>query len=676
MGLALAAMPPLAPTAPPDDARNAWQARREAHPATGAAGLTLGALTLPPEAAAAAQRGLGDLRLLAPGGAEMPYVIDRRDGGAMTRRWEGRLIDRRREEKTLSAWTIDLSEPRTFDAIALRVEATDFAKRLLVEASDDGSTWRTLLPDAGIFDGLWGFRVHHTQVTLPKAETARYLRLTANDRKSPPVEVRGGAVEISDTLAGERWTRPAPLTEPREEKGESRWRIGIPGGLPLDKLTLQAEDPVFSRRVRIEQERSEGGRKQFIRLGGGEIYRLRTDAEPAPAAEALEIGATPPQGDGPLWLVIENGDSAPLRLTTATCSGTAMRLIFTLPRGEAAPLYLYYGNPVTRAPHYDLAALQGRLRQAERLAHYAAGPEVKNPKYQAAPPLSFLAAAGAELDTAGWKMQRMLTAPEREDIYAIALTPADLSLLREDLADVRLVNAAGKQVPYLLQQSQEEQLLALRIEPARASRDRGRNVSLYQLEPAERLQGNYGAPLTRLQITVAEPFFSRMASVGLRREDEERDARPVFSGELARRAAAGEGPVSIDLPGEPARSLTLEIHEGDNAPLTITQAEAAAPVWRVVFKMKPEPGAACRLLLGNARALAPRYDIETLRREVLAYNAIPAAAGALTANPDYSRRVSEWTGDLPAKAWIWGALLLAVAALLMLTFRLLGKPHE
>jgi hypothetical protein len=59
----------------------------------------------------------------------------------------------------------------------------DFAKKVRVEVSDEGSAWRVVRDDASVFDRPWNGRVHHTTIVLPERVTARYVRLTLDDVK-------------------------------------------------------------------------------------------------------------------------------------------------------------------------------------------------------------------------------------------------------------------------------------------------------------------------------------------------------------------------------------------------------------------------------------------------------------------------------------------------------------
>jgi hypothetical protein len=136
-------------------------------------------------------------------------------------------------------------------------------------------------------------------------------------------------------------------------------------------------------------------------------------------------------------------------------------------------------------------------------------------------------------------------------------------------------------------------------------------------------------------------------------------------------AAPSPQPIVIALDGTRLDELTLEIDEGDNAPLSLQAARAVVRVPRVTFKAAP---GVYRLLLGNREAGPPRYDLASLRQEVLSYSALDAPAAAREANPLYRRFAGDYFSDAPPTLLLWGTLLAAVAALLFLTARVLRQP--
>lgn len=662
-----------------DEARSGWKFRRAVTLESPAEPGGFVALALPPELMGAAQADLRDLRLVADDGHEVAFALDRVEAREVARRWAVRLVDTRAERRRRTVWIVDLGEPRQFDTVELRVDGSDFAKRVQLELSDDRAQWQTAVEDAGIFEREWNGRVRHTTLALPEARTARYLRLTADDRQSAPITVSGATAMIARPLPGERWSRrvESPASELHADKdgtgATSCYNLDAVARLPFDRIEIEAGDAAFSRRATLRQERTVNQRPQVATLGSGTIYRVPAEEGTGRAAN-LRLDAWPP-ATGKLWLYVVNGDSPPLRNVRVTVSGVATRLLFA--SAEAAgPLTLYYGNPTTRMPIYDLQALQSRLGAQPRFASATAGPEKPNPRFRETPPMRFVAGDGATVETRQWKLTRRLTLPAREDIYTATLAAADLGGLQPDFGDLRIVNGKGRQVPFIIEPGVAEREVTFVFEPVPRPARRGENhVSRYRLAVNDDGGKATSLPLRELRLNFAEQFFSRPARLVVPGRDPRHGERVLFSGRLAR-SGNERRPVRIALDGDRRSELFLEIEEGDNAPLTLLAAKAAVAAPRVVFKLKPSEGG-YRLLLGNAKAAPPRYDIQSLRQELLAYSATPVRdgdIGPLEVNTAYRRSAADYFQTAPPTLALWGVLLVAVAGLLALTVRLLKKP--
>lgn len=670
--------------APPSDSldqsRAAWRYRRAVEVPPDAP-HPMAAFSVPPELHGHARADLRDLRLVDTLGRDVPYVVDRQSERETAPEWAGALADVRREARQLSQWQVDLGATRTFEQVALEVPGRGFAKRVRLEASDDGRDWRLLRDDAGIFEREWNGPLRHTVIDLEAPLRARFLRLTLDDRRSPPVDLTGVKVRGLRRLAEARWSQEAPLVAAAAAPaGHSRFRLDLPPGLPLEALEIDTADATFARRVRLIEAAERDGRREERVLGEALLFRMRLD-DPALSGSELRLDVQRPER-GELLLEIDDGDSPPLRVLRARVSGTSERLLFPAAAGAVA---LYYGNDRTRAPLYDLEALRGRLGFAPAFAAARLGDEQPNPRHSPAPPLGFVAAAGAALDASRWRFVRRVEVGPHEDLYSLTLAADDLGRLRSDLGDLRLGDTQGRQVPYVLEPEAAEARVALawEAEPARTERGRprGQGTSRYRLSQA--VDAPSGAPLAlavpqpgalpaaALELDFGEGFFARPARL-LAAADEGGRERVLWSGTLARPAEAARAPLSVPLDGRRRTVWALEIDEGDNAALTLSGARALVRVPRVTFKAAPGEYS---LLLGNDEARAPRYDLDTLRREVLAYSALPATAGAASDNPAFRRRAADYFESAPPTVVMWATLLAAVVALLLLTARILKKSE-
>ncbi|HEX6738063.1 MAG TPA: DUF3999 family protein, partial [Vicinamibacteria bacterium] len=631
--------------APPDAERSAWRYRRAVLPPPGAESAYL-ALPVPPEVAAQGQGDLSDLRLVAADGGEVAYVVDHAVERASLTGIAGRLVDTRREplgapeeQRGRSVWVADFGEPRRFDTVWLDIPGGYFAKRVRVEASGDGQGWRLLQESAGVFDAPWSTpaRVHHTTVHFDPAESARYLRLTMlDDRRSPPVAVTGVTVAETRWARGEDGRR-AVVLDPQGGRPRSRYRLQLPPRFPFEEIAIDTADPLFARRVRLLEVTAGGGQERV--LGDAVLYRLRLK-DAALAGERLSLRLQQRPEAGALVLEVDDGDSPPLRGLRAEVSGAAARLLFAAAPG---PLTLYYGNDVTRAPRYDLEPLRDRLALSGELATARLGPEAENPRHQKPAPLPFTAARGATVAARGWRALRRLTLGGQEDLWTVALAAEDLAVARPDLGDLRVVDDKDAQVPYILEPAAVERRVELSPEKPTRTGEGGR---------VTRHRWRVGSlPISALELDAQEPFFDRPARL-LAPASGSRHERTLFAGRLARaltvdaRAAAPPAPrpIVIPLDGSRLEELTLEIDEGDNAPLALQSAHALVRAPRLTFKAAP---GAYRVLLGNREADAPRYDLASLRQEVLSYSAVETAAAPREPNPAYRRFAGDYFSDAP-----------------------------
>jgi hypothetical protein len=268
-----------------------------------------------------------------------------------------------------------------------------------------------------------------------------------------------------------------------------------------------------------------------------------------------------------------------------------------------------------------------------------------------------------------------------EDIYTVTLPVEDLARLRPDLGDLRIADASDAQVPFLLEESSSEARLSLSIErTAGAGRGDGEGLSRYRLVARDRGSGEVIVlPLSRLDLQFTEPFFDRPARLFAPSPSGRRGDRLLTSLDLSRRprALAKEAseapPIVLSFTEVRAETLVLEIRDDDNAPLTLLRAEAVVPVPRMTFKAAP---GVYRLLLDNPEARSPRYDLNNLRREMLAYSALPVEVGEASPNSAHRRRLADYLVDAPPTLLLWGILILAVIVLLGLVARIARHPPD
>jgi hypothetical protein len=219
------------------------------------------------------------------------------------------------------------------------------------------------------------------------------------------------------------------------------------------------------------------------------------------------------------------------------------------------------------------------------------------------------------------------------------------------LNDVRLTDAKGNQVPYLIER--RESPLAIRL--AVPNRQKGEaSESVYALTlPFDSLPS--GAEIV---IRTDARVFDR--NVVLRKPADESHGREAAALEVTNwRSSEPESdppPLTLNAPGRGARALELVIDEGDNAPLLIVSAELLVPSYALRFV---NPGSPLTLLYGNPRATPPRYDLALLAPRLFGESSHEVTLAAGTP--------SDESGTTSRERKIFWIVIAAAAAVLLLT---------
>jgi hypothetical protein len=237
-------------------------------------------------------------------------------------------------------------------------------------------------------------------------------------------------------------------------------------------------------------------------------------------------------------------------------------------------------------------------------------------------------------------------------------------------ADLRVVDASARQVPYLVERASEPLSLDLALErlsqvptwlDARQSKP-----SVYRIPlPFEHL------PSPRLVLTTSARVFERTITVGIEREPNQRHRDPWL--ESITRVAwvhvdqnKPAPALTVTLPSADAKELLVIVEEGDNTPLPLTTARVLLPAFRLRFFR--ERGAELRLAYGRRDLTPPRYDLALLAPQVLGVAATEIAPGV-----EELPRSAAATTSIVSPRGFWAILAVAVLVLLVLIVRLVKK---
>jgi len=248
------------------------------------------------------------------------------------------------------------------DRLELEIPARGFVGRVEVSGSDDRKTF-TRLSRTLVYDLAGARRAHSTVVVYPESDF-RYLSLRATG--VPPIR---GATVSSRAARPSLLRRPLRRLTRTEESRETVLLVDLGfGKIPVDELALSAASGTYDRSLEIEG--SNDG-TTFAALTSARIFRFlgaRSAPIPLPARHRY------------LRITIANGDDEPLG-PVEVAPFARLRTLLTAPTSER-PLRLFYGNPLARAPRYELARFPRRALRLQLARVGTLGPEQRNSAFE------------------------------------------------------------------------------------------------------------------------------------------------------------------------------------------------------------------------------------------------------------------------------------------------------
>ena len=620
------------------------------------------------------RRGLGDLRLHDDAtGRDVPYLLVWPSEDPPVWR-DGRIIPVSPGKDT-SGFEVDLGNVLTVDRVEVPTLPVQFLKRVRVEGSGDRVRWTMLVPEGALFNlpDESGGALRQTQLGFAPG-AYRYLRLIWDDHAGPRLATPPSArarLARRDGLSADTLRQTLGFERRPSATRTSRYHIRLPATrLPIVALELEVGGAQVLRNAFVTEPRLGNGRVTPTQLGTA-VLRRRSLGD-AVAAD-LRIPITSPTG-AELDLVIQDADNPPLDLRAIRAVLAPIPYIyFESPNG--AGLRATYGTDRRQSitpPQYDLEALRDTVKRiAATVATWGPVREARVATAADSAPRALYAAPGAPLDVKSFAYARSI--PAATGLTALRLDPAALAHSR--IEDVRIVDAEGRQVPYLLEMLDEPTEVALGApDPTRARENIDRRVvadagkrSWYRLRvPYTNL------PDASLRLATNARVFARDVTVITR--ELARDAEPDAS--LDRAATmpwthddpdAPAPPLEISIGGRlRSDSLFLLVNDGDNRKLPITSATLLLPSYRLRFFR--DPSVALTLLYGRADLPAPRYDLALIAPRLL-----DAPAEEIAAEPERGNPSAH--GNAPRLVF-WGVLAAAVAVLLVMIARLVRAGPE
>lgn len=409
---------------------------------------------------------------------------------------------------------------------------------------------------------------------------------SARGQSNPPDWVPPRCVEI-------------PAGDPAlRENGVARYALDLGGPRRVTSLQVHASGDLFERAVTIGVPTDNGdnfghpGTIRRIQIGGARIDRTRV--------EGLDLGADALVVD----IATEDGRVLPVTGFTACSIGAHL-----LARDVGAGPFQLYGGGEPHPEADDLAQAKVELIRETSGWTEAASPVVPNPEYQLKADREGVAEVAAPLPLVKWRWSRPI---EGEGWVRIPLDRAVLAHARDDLGDLRVVDSEGRQVPSLLRRTGRETAW----DTAPFTREETGTSSRIRVTLGAEL-----APVATVRLATTGDTFRRTVRV-LR--DRGTITEPVRVVEWQGERQGVNLAIGID--AVLGRELLIEIDNGDNPPLPVSEVSVSYPEWEL--RARAPPGS--RLLYGAPGVYRADYDLALLAADVFRQRLAVAALGEET----------------------------------------------
>lgn len=577
---------------------------------------------------------------------------------------------------------------RTYSLVPESIE------RQVEDADSANPSWRetlTVVPPLGVLEGRWQVRIDSARRTFVREIVVRQRRgpdeepveiarasifrlqdplrerlvveLPRMEDLRPTLELEmigeGGYIEPGLQLEVTRapFDPPVlsmPLEEISRERRDGRTIIELarPSGIVPGTLRLNTTTGHFHREVRV-YDLAQG--RDPHQLASVTIFRLRE----IEGAEDIEVRLGRTRGER-LRVEIEDGDSPELAEIHVEVQLRQPTVLF---EPGSRSLWLRFGGGRARLPRYDLEGLRFAWidgRRAGDLPVAELADLRDNPHYDARPALHFAMQAGRAPEVARYTHVADLTVDRAsEGLSRVRLPASVLSAARGDLADLRIVDAEGRQWPYLRANDERDTLEAELAAPEIES-----DTSRYVIE----LPVDF-ATVEQLELeTSAEYVYREFELFGL---DEHERRVSLLESHLTRDPDEA-GRLVVEFPPTRVSRLELVVEDGSDASLSFDGAHVVVPS-PTLFLAAPD--GAYRVLVGDADAEPPEYEVAAARELILLIAAAEAEIGEATANPAHVS--PPWYETSDWHAWLlWAVLLLTMLILGLLTVRVARADPE
>ena len=342
-----------------------WQFEKEITAPSNLSSKSFVEIVFDNEIFSSAKSDLSDIRIVDASGAEVPYVLTTEAPRATRETFQAKIFNKGSKPGEFTSFIADLGEAGVLNnQLKIITDSKNFRREVSIEASFDQVNWLKLDSNKYIYDYTVEFKAQDTTIRYPE-NAKRYLRVTIFDRGEAPLNILRAEVAKEKIVQAKEITYDAKIIEKTEnsEKRASVVTLDLGAvGLPASNLSLETDSSNFNRQIGIE---GSNDKQNWSTISSGDV--IFSYSTPQFIGSKLSLNY-PERNFRYLRLVIFNKDDKPINITGAKIQGLLRKLVFEF--NPAVSYSLFYGNPSSRFPEYDLKTYISYFNQSAR-------PEVK-----------------------------------------------------------------------------------------------------------------------------------------------------------------------------------------------------------------------------------------------------------------------------------------------------------
>ena len=338
-----------------------WQFQKEITTPSNSSGKSFVEVVFDNEIFSSAKSDLSDVRIIDSTGAEVPYVLTTEAPQASREAFSSKIFNKGSKPEELTSFIVDLGEAGVLNnQLRIVTDSKNFRREVSIEASADQVNWLKLDSNKYIYDYTVEFKAQDTTIRYPE-NAKRYLRVTIFDKGKAPLNILRAEVAKEKIIQVKQITYDAKIIKKTEnaEKRASVVTLDLGAvGLPTNNLSLETNSTNFNRQIGLD---GSNDKQNWFTISSGDV--IFSYSTPQFIGNKLSLNYSE-RNFRYLRLVIFNKDDKPINITGAKVTGFLRKLVFEFNPGSSYSLF--YGNPNSRFPEYDLKNYISYFNQSAR----------------------------------------------------------------------------------------------------------------------------------------------------------------------------------------------------------------------------------------------------------------------------------------------------------------------